>query len=213
MYTVHFAYSDMHKAFSDDVYASPLLPPILLVGTDIEKIHSNITVARKIAKNKFIHKFIIELSNKPYAQHLVGMSSGIENALEQSLFFVSNEIQDEETQRLEWTLVQVAAQLEKNHSTMYHQIKDILSSWKMQVISPSDLINIITKNTKISVAEISTELKNILSYLHNTRTILHFNHVESLKDVVIPNPHWLAKLFGYVLDYPRNMVEPDFQRA
>ena len=214
MYTVHFAYSDMHEVFSHDSYASPLLPPILLVGTDIEKFHSDITVARKIAKNKFMDKFIMELSGKHYAQHLVGMGVGIENALEQSLFFVSNKVQDEETRRLEWTLVQVAAQLEKNHSTVYHQIKHILSSCKMQVISPNQLISMITKNTKITVAEISTKIKNILSYLHNTRTILHFSQVESLKDIVIPNPHWLAKLFGYVLAYPHsNMVEPYYQTA
>ena len=214
MYTVHFAYSDMHEVCSRDSYASPLLPPILLVGTDIEKFHSDIMVARRIAKDKFMHKFIMELSGKPYAQHLVGMGAGIENALEQSLFFVSNKVQDEETRRLEWTLVQVAAQLEKNHSTVYRQIKHILSSCKMQVISPNQLISMITKNTKITVAEISTELKNILSYLHNTRTILHFSQVESLKDIVIPNPHWLAKLFGYVLAYPHsNMVEPYYQTA
>ena len=214
MYTVHFAYSDMHEVFSRDSYASPLLPPILLVGTDIEKFHSDITVARRIAKDKFMHKFMMELSGKPYAQHLVGMSAGIENALEQSLFFVCNKVQDEETRHLEWTFVQVAAQLEKNHSSVYRQIKHILSSCKMQVISPNQLISMVTKNTKMTVAEISTEFKNILSYLHNTRTILHFSQVESLKDIVIPNPHWLAKLFGYVLAYPHsNMVEPYYQTA
>ena len=193
---------------------SPLLPPVLLVGTHIDLIHPDMKIARKIAKHKFIPRFRVEIFDKPYAQHLVGMGKGIESALDTALFFISNKFQDEEMHRLKCTIAQVGTQLMKNNSTMYCQIQQALSSCKTQVISQSQMVSIITKNTVASVGEDSAELRKILLQLHNKRDILHFNQVESLKDVVVPNPHWLAKLFGYVLTtYPHNTLEPNYQRA
>lgn len=101
--------------------------------------------------------------------------------------------------------------LKENYPAEYHQIEQELLLCKMQVISLSQMIAMITKNTTISVTQNSAEL---IDYLHNNRSILHFSQVESLKDIVIPNPHWLAKLFGYVLTiYPCNALEPEFQRV
>ena len=45
----------------------------------------------------------------------------------------------------------------------------------------------------------SPEFKGILKYFHSNRTILYFSQVESLKDLVILFPNWLAKLFNYVI--------------
>lgn len=214
--TTHFCMSACQVAHSlkedkNDVF--PLLPIILLAGIKIDKLHSDLKIARKIAKAHFLPLFRKEFGNKPYTQHLAGINEGIETALEKSVFFISNKIQDEEVQRLRYTLIQFAPQLTKNYSVMYHQIKHVLPKCKMQVISLSNMISMI-KSTKISVSESGTEFENILNYLHNERAILRFSQVESLKDIVIPNPHWLAKLFGYILTtYPHNVLEPGFMRS
>ena len=53
--------------------------------------------------------------------------------------------------------------------------------------------------SSLSILESSLEFKGVLSYFHIKRTILHFNQIESLKDLVILSPGWLAELFSYVL--------------
>ena len=47
--------------------------------------------------------------------------------------------------------------------------------------------------------ESSPECRGILKYFHNNRTILHFSEIDSLKNLVILSPQWLAKLFSYVI--------------
>ena len=197
-------------------YSSLLLPPMLLAGTHIDLLHTDIEKARRLAKVKFIPE-LKKLFKSSYAQHLVGISEGIETALERSVFFVSNRKLDEEMQRLQYTITQVALQLKKYYPTthMYYQIEHALSSCKFQVIPQSQVTSMITKEPMSMISmDGNAELRSILRYLNNKREILHFNQVEPLKDVVIPNPHWLAKLFGYILtSYPHNVSEPEYKRA
>ena len=60
------------------------------------------------------------------------------------------------------------------------------------------MLDVVTKAT-FSVAENSSEFKGILRYFHNKRTILYFSQIDSLRDLVILSPNWLAKLFSYVI--------------
>ena len=60
------------------------------------------------------------------------------------------------------------------------------------------MLDIITKVT-FPIAENSSESKSILRYFHNKRTIFYFSEIESLRDLVILSPNWLAKLFSYVI--------------
>ena len=60
------------------------------------------------------------------------------------------------------------------------------------------MLDVITKVT-FPVAENSSEFEGILRYFHNKRTILYFSEIESLRDLVILSPNWLAKLFSYVI--------------
>ena len=55
------------------------------------------------------------------------------------------------------------------------------------------MLDLVAENTN------SLEFEGILKYFHNNRTILHFSQIESLKDLVILSPHWLAKLFSYTI--------------
>ena len=45
----------------------------------------------------------------------------------------------------------------------------------------------------------SKEFAEALEYFHHRGTVLHFASIESLKQLVILSPHWLTKLFSYVL--------------
>jgi len=45
----------------------------------------------------------------------------------------------------------------------------------------------------------SEEFSQALEYFHHCGVVLHFASIESLKRIVILSPHWIAKLFSYVL--------------
>ena len=49
------------------------------------------------------------------------------------------------------------------------------------------------------ITENSLEFDSILRYFHDKHTILYFNEIESLRDLVILSPNWLAKLFSYAI--------------
>ena len=67
-----------------------------------------------------------------------------------------------------------------------------------QIISKSTLADIVAK-CSFSISEDSPEFKGLLHYFHSKRTILYLSKIESLKDLIILSPQWLAKLFSYVI--------------
>ncbi|XP_065887012.1 uncharacterized protein [Dysidea avara] len=177
---------------------SPLQPAVILAGTHIDLLHHDIKVARKIAKETILFQLIEELSDKQYAHHLVGMGEGIEAALEQFCFFVSNKCKDEEIERLKSTTVRAATSLRKKQSIYFLKIERALLQHKEEIISKSTIVEIVAKST-FPIAENSSEFKGTLRYFHEKRVILHFRQIESLKDIVILSPCWLAKLFSYII--------------
>ena len=66
------------------------------------------------------------------------------------------------------------------------------------MISVSSFLDLVTNST-FPLDESSPEFRGILKYFHNNRTILHFSEIDSLKDLVILLPQWLAKVFSYVI--------------
>ena len=92
---------------------SPLQPTAILAGTHSDKLHSDIKIARKIAKEMIPLQLIEELSDKPYAQHLAGMAECIEAALEENCFFISNKCRDEEIEHFKDTAISAATSLRK----------------------------------------------------------------------------------------------------
>ena len=177
---------------------SPLQPTVILAGTHIDLLHPDIKIARKIAKEVILPALIEELSDKPYAQHLAGMGEGIEVALEQFCFFLSNKCRDEEIERLKSITIKAAASLGKKQPVYFLKIERALLQHKEQIISKSTMVKIITKIT-FTIAENSPEFEGVLRYFRDKRVILHFNQVKSLRELVILSPKWLAKLFSYVI--------------
>ena len=171
---------------------------VLLAGTHIDKIHPNIKKARKIAKKRILPQLEKELRGKPYARCLFGYSGGLRSALEQCCYFVSNKCRDEDIERLRSSAIEAATSLRQKQPIFFLKIERALLQHKEAIISLSMMLDVVTKVT-FPIAENSSELDGILRYFHNKRTILYFNEIESLRDLVILSPNWLAKLFAYVI--------------
>ena len=177
---------------------NPQGPMALLAGTHIDLLHPDIKEARKLAKKKLLPQLEKELRKKPYLKQLKGNEKSIMAYLQNYCFFVSNKIPDEEVERLKSTVINVAPSLKKKEPVVYLKIEQSLLMYKEQIISRTDLFDIAI-NCGFAVAENSQEFEGLLSYLHNKRVILYFSRVDSLKNLVILSPHWLAKLFSYVI--------------
>ena len=171
---------------------------VLLAGTHIDKIHPDIKQARKIAKERIVPQLEKEFFGKPYSQCLFGYHEGLLSALEQCCYFVSNKCRDEGIEHLKNATIKAAISLRIKQPIFFLKIEQALLQHKEPVISKSMMLDLVTKAT-FSVAEDSLEFKGVLRYFHNKRTILYFSEIESLTDLVILSPHWLAKLLSYVI--------------
>ena len=171
---------------------------VLLAGTHIDKIHPEIGKARKIAKERILPQLEKELRGKSYSHCLFGFSEGLLSALEQCCYFISNKYPDEGIEHLKNAAIKAAIALRKKQPIFFLKIEQELLQHKEPIISISMMLDVVTRAT-FSVAEDSLEFKGIVRYFHNKRTILYFSEIESLKDIVILSPCWLAKLFGYVI--------------
>ena len=79
------------------------------------------------------------------------------------------------------------------------KIEQALLQLNKDIISTSKIFDLVVENT-VQLDKYSPEFFNgILKYFHDNRTILHFSQIESLTDLVILSPNWLAKLFSYVI--------------
>ena len=175
---------------------------VLLVGTHIDKLHDDIDEARKIAKNTILPQLHEELKSKPYICHLAaGFRYNLECILERCCFFVSNKCRDKEIHHLRMIAFKVGTALQKKQPIYFLKIERALMQHNEPVISKSQMLDLVTKNTSGlgKIGKSSLEFKGTLKYFHDRRIILHFSEIESFKDVVILSPHWLAKLFGYVI--------------
>ena len=171
---------------------------VLLAGTHIDKIHPDIKKARKIAKERILPQLVKELRGKPYARCLFGYSGDLLSALQQCCYFVSNKCRDEEIEHLKNSAIEAASSLRQKQPIFLLKIERALLQHKESIISLTMMVDVVTKVT-FPIAENSSELDGILRYFHDKRTILYFSEIESLRDLVILSPNWLAKLFAYVI--------------
>ena len=173
---------------------------VLLVGTHIDKIHPDIQKAREVARDRIIPQLVSELCDKPYTRCLFGYRNGdLRSALyHQCCYFVSNKYRDEWIEYLKEAAIKAAGSLRVSRPIFFLKIEQALLQHKEPIVSKSMIIDVITKVT-FPIAKNSSEFEGILRYFHSKRTILYFNEIESLKDLVILSPNWVAKLFSYVI--------------
>ena len=185
---------------------------VLLVGTHIDKLHPDLEEARKIACEKILPLLEKELCGKPYVQHIAFIGEGLKTALRLSCFFVSNKYHDKEIDCFKTAAIRVATSLKEGKPIFFLKIEQALLQLKEQVISVSKMLNLV-KDNGFSLDINSPEFKGVLKYFHSNRTILHFSQIESLKDLVILSPNWLAKLFSYIIAAESYNTGTEFDRA
>ena len=171
---------------------------VLLVGTHIDKIHPDIQKARKVAEDRILPQLVEELCDKPYARCLFYYCKGLRGALSRCCYFVSNKYRDEWIKVLKDAAITAASFLRVNQPIFFLKIEQALLQHKEPIISKSMMLDVI-KEVTFPISENSSEFEGILRYFHSNRTILYFSEIESLKDLVILSPNWLAKLFSYVI--------------
>ena len=167
---------------------------VLLVGTHIDKLHSDINEARKIAKETILPELFKEIQDKPYVYHLAGdhhtyvhyrFEPTLKHTLAECCFFISNKCRDEEICHLKVKAMRVASTLQEKQPVYFLKIEQALMQQKEPVISKSMMLDLVIKST-FKIAENSSKLKGIIRYFHNKRTILNFSETKSLKDIVSP---------------------------
>ena len=185
---------------------------VLLAGTHIDKIDPDIKKARKIAKERILPQLEKELCKKPYARCLFCYNRGLLSALEQCCFFVSNKCRDEEIEHLKNTAIKATNSLRQQQPIFFLKIERALLQHKESIISKSMMLDMVIKVT-FPIAENSSEFDGIVRYFHDKRTILYFSEIESLRDLVILSPNWLAKLFSYVIAAFSYEIKGDIHKA
>ena len=192
MKTVH---SICHES-GDYSNKSSLLPIILLVATHLDLLGDSAADR----KEEIIQTLADELEGKPYAEHLAGYGEGLLNALRKYCIFLSNKHRDPQmVQLLRDVIVEISAPiLSKEYPLAFLKIERMLLGYDKGVITKDEFYHIACSCGFLAASD-SGEFAVALQYFHDRGSVLHFANVESLKELVILSPHWLTKLFSYIL--------------
>ena len=196
---IHFWMKTVHSIChepGDDSNTSSLLPIILLVATHLDLLgHS--AAGRK---EEIIQTLADELEGKPYAEHLAGYGEGLLNALRKYCIILSNKHRDPQTiQLLRDVIVEISAPiLSKEHPLVFLKIEKMLLGYDKGVITKDEFHQVASSCGFLATSD-SEEFAVALQYFHDRGSVLHFANIESLKGLVILSPHWLTKLFSYIL--------------
>ena len=200
------SYRVSKKNTSDD--ATLCYPVYILVGTHIDRLDSNIEKAKEKAYHMHVPllKEKLELENKPFVRHIAGSKDGhLFNEDSQSIFFISNvdEMRDVAVvAALQETIIQAAPI--RYRPTKYVKVErklvELSYKQKLSVISIVQMKEV-AKSCGI-VKKLHTNhsfMKTLLEYLNQKGTILYFDKIPALSDIIILSPQWLARLLTYVL--------------
>ena len=196
---IHFWMKTVHSVCrkpGDENDKATLLPVILLVATHLDLVKG----PPEEAKEEIIQELARQLKGKPYAQHLAGHHEGLLNALRKYCIFLSNKIRDPETiSKLQDALIEISLPvLSKEQPLVYLKVERELLAYQKGVITTKEF-HAISCSCGFLAEVNSKEFAEALQYFHNRGTVLHFGSIKSLKGLVILSPHWLTKLFSYVL--------------
>ena len=176
---------------------SEFLPIVFLVATHV---HFDLIVGNsEERKQEIINQLVLALQGKPFAMHLAGIEEGLMNALRKNCIFISNKNRDQKAlDQLRSVLVEALQYIvKKEQPIVYHNIEKTLLSLGKTAITTTEFHSVANRSGLCNVAQ-SAELKSVLAHYHRKGTLLHFPQGQSLKDVVVLSPDWLATLFAYV---------------
>ena len=179
---------------------SRYLPTVFLVATHIDKIGDHQEIERK--KGEIIGLLVGLFTGKPYAQILAGNygSNGIEYALKKYCFFVSNlERNPEVFCQLKEAIIESCQYIfNQRHPVVYVKIEKQLLSLNKSSITKKHFHEIV-EGCGYSANIQSKKFANALHYFHSKGIIMHFRFIESLYDIIVLSPQWLAKLLAFVI--------------
>ena len=196
---IHFWMKTVHSIChepGDDSNKSSLLPIILLVATHLDLLGDSAADR----KEEIIQTLADELEGKPYAEHLAGYGEGLLNALRKYCIFLSNKHRDPQTiQLLRDVIVEISDPiLSKEYPLVFLKIEKLLLGYDKRVITKDEFHQVACSCGFLAASD-SGEFAVALQYFHDRGSVLHFANIESLKELVILSPHWLTKLFSYIL--------------
>ena len=196
---IHFWMKTVHSIChepGDDSNKSSLLPIILLVATHLDLLGDSAADR----KEEIIQTLADELEGKPYAEHLAGYGEGLLNALRKYCIFLSNKHRDPQTiQLLRDVIVEISAPiLSKEYPLVFLKIEKMLLGYDKGVITKDEFHQVACSCGFLAASD-SEDFAVALQYFHDRGSVLHFANIESLKELVILSPHWLTKLFSYIL--------------
>ena len=197
--SVHFWMKTIHSIChepGDENDMATLLPAILLVATHIDLLGD----LAEVVKEQIVQQLFEELKGKPYAEHLAGHHNGLLNALRKYCIFISNKKRDTSTiSQIQCAVVDLATPiLSKEHPVVFLKIERRLLSIDKGVIT-TDEFHAISKECGFPAEIESEEFLGILENFHHRGIILYFSTIKSLKRLIVISPHWLTKLFSYLL--------------
>ena len=196
---IHFWMKTVHSVCrqpGDKDDKASLLPVILLVATHLDLLGES----AEEAKEEIIQTLAKELEGKIYAKHLAGHQEGLLKALRKYCVFLSNKNRDPATIcKLQDIIHEISLPiLSKEQPLVYLKIERQLMSIEKGAMTRKEF-HAITYSCGFLAGLDSEEFAAALQYFHNRGTVLHFASIDSLKELVILSPHWLTKLFSYVL--------------
>ena len=197
-YWFNSIYSCCHKSTKSAL--SRYLPTVFLVATHIDLIGDSKAVEQR--KKEIIRLLAKAFEGKPFAMLLAGNcgDDGIEEALKKYCFFVSNKDRDLSVFIQLKEALQQASQhlLNQKHPVAYIKIEGHLLNLDKDSITTSEFIDIACE-CGFPVNLGSKKFYSALSFLHSKGIALNFQSIDSLKDVLILSPQWLAKLVAYAI--------------
>ena len=179
---------------------SRYLPTIFLVATHIDKIGDCHAIEK--ARSEIIGLLVQEFTGKPFAQLLAGNigSAGIADALKKYCFFVSNlERNPDVFCKLKEAIVASCQHIfDQRHPLVYRKIEKQLLSLKKSSITTAQF-NKVAQECGLSQKLESKKFASALQYFHSKGIIMHFPFIESLNNLIVLSPQWLAKLLAFVI--------------
>ena len=196
---IHFWMETVHSVCcepGDENDMASCLPVILLVATHLDLLGDSV----EESKHKIIYTLAKELDGKPYASHLAGNHEGLVNALRNYCIFLSNKIRDPEVvAQLQHTILKVSSPiLSREYPLVCLKIERILYGINKRVITTKEF-HAIASSCGFMAEIQSEEFARALQYFQHHGIVSHFASSETLEKIVILSPHWLTKLFSYVL--------------
>ena len=179
---------------------SRYLPTVFLVATHIDKIGDHQEIERK--KDEIICILVEQFTGKPYARILAGNygSNGIEDALKNYCFFVSNLERNPEVFRQLKKAINESCQhiLKQLQPVVYLKIEKQLLSLNKSSITKTHFHEIAHECRFLSNIR-SKAFTDALHHFHSKGIIMHFPFIESLNDIIVLSPQWLTKLLAFVI--------------